>query len=124
MGRRRKNPPSPKVPKESTTSPRTANWRSMVFTSRYKNLRIIDPKDKKHTDRVSGEVVYGTEMVFKAVGNIGIYKPKSQREAAILLDTPNVKLEGVSAIPSAPSGEVVPVVTAPHPANVTSEMPK
>jgi hypothetical protein len=103
--------------------PKLADWKSMVFVSRYKNCRVLDPKHLKRLDRQTGETVYGTEMVFREVGPIGIYKPKSKREAEILLETPNVELQGATAIPSPVPGEVVGVVTAPLPANVTAGKP-
>jgi len=95
----------------------------MVFVSRYKNLRILDPKNLKRTDRVTGETVYGTEIVFKAVGNVGMYKPKSQREAAILLDCSSCQLQGEPVAPKTQPDQVVGVVTAPHPPHIYSDKP-
>lgn len=113
--------PEFEVEEKAETPPDSRHWRSMVFSSRYKNLRILDPKNLKRFDRTTGETVYGTEMVFKTVGNIGIYKPKSQREATILLGCPYAQLQGMPISPGVSSDEVTTVVTAPHPPNVFSE---
>lgn len=117
------NSPSQEVEEKAKDTRDSRHYRSMTFVSRYKNLRILDPKNLKRVDRLTGETVYGTEMVFKTVGNIGFYKPKSQREAAILLGCSQVQLQGASVSPKAPSDQVVGVVTAPLPENVLSGKP-
>lgn len=111
------------LPEEKPKDPfaDSRHWRSMVFVSRYKNLRVLDPKNLKRTDRATGETTYGTEMVFKTLGNMGMYTPKSQREAAILLRSADVQLQGASVPAVKPSEQVVGVITAPQPPNVYSE---